>query len=130
MDEVPAVEKLLVGSADIDQRLIALRAHGFRFGTNRDVAGMVVALVAARTHHGVIDIVQIYGEQDADATRISVREPEILFPRAIFWHTNGSANHVIDALLSLADPVTELSDRPRSARRISSASIVPNIRIR
>jgi hypothetical protein len=92
----------------MDQCLTALRALGFRFGTNRDVAGMIVALVAARTHHGVIDIVQIYGEQDADVTRISVHEPEILFPRAIFWHTSGSANHVIDALLSLPDPMPDI----------------------
>jgi hypothetical protein len=83
----------------------------------------------ARTH-GVIDTIQIYGEQDVDATRISVHETEILFLRAIFWHTSGSVNHVIDALLSLADPVTELSDRPRSARRTSSAGRVRNIRTR
>ena len=101
MDKIPS------GSAEINERLTAMRALGFRFGTSRDAAGMVVALIAARTHHGVIDIVQLYGEHDADATRISCHEPNILFPKAVFWRTTGSANQVIDELLGLADPAPD-----------------------
>jgi hypothetical protein len=103
VDEPPS------GSVEINERLIAMRALGFRFGTNRDAAGMVVALVAARTHHGVIDIVQLYGEHDADATRISCHEPNILFPKAVFWRTTGSASQVIDELLVLSDPAPDRS---------------------
>jgi hypothetical protein len=113
MGEVSTVDKTLSSSADVNERFIAMRALGFRFGTNRDAAGMVVALVAARMHDGVIDIVQIYGEQDADATRISCHEPDILFPRAVFWRTTGSANQVIDALLDLADPAPNRGGRLR-----------------
>lgn len=108
MDKTPSA------SADINDRLTVMRALGFRFGTNRDAAGLIVALVAARTHHGVIDIVQLYGEQDADATRISCHEPDILFPRAVFWRTTGSADNVIDALLSLAEPTPARRARPRA----------------
>lgn len=103
MDNIPS------GSPEINERLIAMRGLGFRFGTSRDAAGMVVALIAARTHQGVIDIVQLYGEHDADATRISCHEPNILFPKAVFWRTTGSANQVIDELLGLAEPAPESS---------------------
>jgi hypothetical protein len=82
-----------------------MRTLGFRFGKSCDSAGLVVALVAARVHHGVIDIVQVFGEHDADATRISCDEPDVLFPRAVFWRTNGSAVQVIDELLALATPI-------------------------
>jgi hypothetical protein len=87
----------------IDRRLLALRCLGFQFATNRDSGGMIVALVGVRAHHGVIDIVQLYGEHDADATRIPDDEPNILFPRATIWRTTGSANDVIDNLLGLTD---------------------------
>jgi len=109
------VDKILVGSADIDERLLAMRALGFRFGTSCDSAGLVVALVAARVHHGVIDIVQLFAEHDAEATRISCDEPDILFPRAVFWRTTGSAVHVIDALLGLATPMRTRGRRPEGA---------------
>jgi hypothetical protein len=110
------VDLLPVGSADIDKRLVAMRAHGFRFGTSRDSAGLVVALVAARMHHGVIDIVQLYGEHDADATRISCDEPDILFPRAVFWRVTGSAVHVIDELLSMTAPTQLRIRQPAQVR--------------
>jgi hypothetical protein len=110
------VYKTPSGSAEINERLIAMRALGFRFGTSRDAAGLVVALVGARAHQGVIDIVQLYGEQDADATRISCHEPNILFPRAVFWRTSGSASQVIDELLGLAEPAPGSGDQPRAFR--------------
>ena len=98
--------------ADITQRLQALRAQNFRFATNRDTTGMVVALIGVRVHHGVIDIIAVYGEHDADATRIPDHEVDILFPRTTLWRTTGSANHVIDNLLSLPTPVHAVPDTP------------------
>jgi hypothetical protein len=105
-----------VGSADLDKRLVSMLGMGFRFGTNCDPAGLVVALVGARIHHGVIDIVQLFGAQDADATRVSCEEPDILLPRAVFWRTTGSAMHVIDALLGLADPANRQGRNGHSAQ--------------
>ncbi len=122
--EVPAVDKTLSSSTDFNKRLIAMRALGFRFGTNRDAGGMVVALVAARMHHGVIDIVQLYGEQDADATRVSCHEPDILFPRAVFWRTTGSANQVIDALFDLADPAPNYGVQGRRSRTSDRSGVL------
>jgi hypothetical protein len=105
-----------VGSAGLDKRLIVMLGIGFRFGTNCDSAGLVVALVGARIHHGVIDIVQLFGAHDADATRVSCDEPNILLPRAVFWRTTGSATHVIDALLGLADPALQRKHNGHSAQ--------------
>jgi hypothetical protein len=82
---------------------------------------MIVALVAARAHHEVIDIVQLYGEHDADATRISCHETEILFPKTVLWRTSGSVNYVIDALLSLPDPMPGIRLSHRPARTTSPA---------
>jgi hypothetical protein len=89
---------------DIGERVLALRALDFRFVTNLDTSGLLVALVGVRAHRGVIDIVQLYSEHDADAVRIPGDEPDIMFPRTILWRTTGSADYVIDSLLDLADP--------------------------
>lgn len=91
--------------ADITQRLQGLRALNFRFATNRDTTGMVVALIGVHVHHGVIDIIAVYGEHDADAIRIPDNEVNVLLPRTTLWHTTGSANHVIDDLLRLPVPL-------------------------
>jgi hypothetical protein len=98
--------------ADITQRLQALRALNFRFATNRDTTGMIVALIGVHVHHGVIDIITIYGEHDADATRIPDTEMNILFPRTTLWRTTGSTNHVIDNLLGLPTPVHAVPHTP------------------
>jgi hypothetical protein len=103
--------------ADITQRLQALRALNFHFAANRDTTGMVVALIGVHVHHGVIDIIAIYGENDADATRIPDDEVNILFPRTTLWRTTGSANHVIDNILRLPIPVHA---RPRTPRHNGS----------
>lgn len=97
----------------IDRRLIALRVLGFQFGVRRDSSGAVVALAGCRAHHGVIDIVQFYGEHDVDATRIPDDEPDILFPRTTIWRATGTAADVIDDLLTLADPALEDARTPR-----------------
>src|SRR6266540_1212625 len=46
----------------ISSRINALYAAGFRFATNHDGAGTIVALIGLRARHGVIDVVQLYGE--------------------------------------------------------------------
>jgi len=91
----------------VDRGLLALRSLGFQFATNRDSGGVVVTVTGFRAHHGVIDIVQLYGEHDADAIRAPGDEPDVLFPRTTIWRTTGAAKDVIDNLLSLADPAFE-----------------------
>lgn len=91
----------------VDRGLLALRSLGFHFAATRDSGGVIVAVTGFRHHHGVIDIVQLYGEQDADAMRVPGDEPAALFPRATIWRTTGAANDVIDNLLGLADPAFE-----------------------
>lgn len=98
--------------ADITQRLQALRALNFRFATNRDTTGMIVALIGVHVHHGVIDIIAIYGEHDADATRIPDDEVNILLPHTTLWRTTGSANQVIDNILGLPTPMHAVPDTP------------------
>jgi len=89
----------------ISNRISALYAAGFRFATNHDGAGTIVALIGVRARHGVIDVVQLYGEHDADAIRIPGDEPDVLFPRTVLWRTTGSSCDVIDVLLDLPVPV-------------------------
>lgn len=96
--------------------LLALRSLGFQFATNRDSGGVIGAVTGFRSHHGVIDIVQLYGEHDADAIRVPGDEPDVLFPRTTIWRTTGTANDVIDNLLELADPATE--ERTTSSSRL------------
>jgi hypothetical protein len=92
----------------ISSRIHALYAAGFRFATNHDGAGTIVALVGVRARHGVIDVVQLYGEDDADAVRIPGDEPDVLFPRTVLWRTTGSSCEVIDVLLDLPEPADVL----------------------
>lgn len=102
------------------RRLLALRCLGFQFAAVRDAGGVIVALTGVRAHHGVIDIVQFYGEHDADAIRIPGDEPDILRARTTIWRSTGMANDVIDKILVLADP--ELEKRKCSPRVNESAS--------
>ena len=61
----------------------------------RDAAGEVAAVVGVRVHHGVVDVVQIYGEHDADATRIPGDEPDIFFPYKVFWRSSGRSARMV-----------------------------------
>jgi hypothetical protein len=88
----------------IAERLHALRAMGFRFATQQGKTGGIVALMGVRAHHGIVDIVQLYGENDADAVRVPADEPDILFPRTVLWRTSGAAGRVMDDLMGLPDP--------------------------
>jgi len=104
----------------VTRRLLALRCVGFQFAAVRDAGGVVVALTGVRAHHGVIDIVQLYGEHDADAIRIPGDEPDILRARTTIWRSTGTASDVIDKILVLADP--DFGERKSSPRVNESAS--------
>lgn len=93
--------------ADIDQRLLRMRALGFKFAAGRDNTGAIADLVAVRVHHGVIDIVELYGEDDVLATRIPGDEPDIARPRTVLWRMSGSAVDVLDGLLDVPDPILD-----------------------
>ncbi len=103
----------MTGYADalhgISTRLRAMRALDFEFVTDHDTDGSVVAVVGVRVHHGVIDIFELYGEDDATATRIPGSEPNIMLARTVLWHTRGRADAVIDELLDLPDTYTRRS---------------------
>lgn len=88
----------------ITDGLQALIARDFQFAHPRDSEGSLIAVVGIRAHHGVIDIVQLYGEQDADAARVPGEEPDVLFPRTVLWRTTGTAREVVEATLALDDP--------------------------
>jgi hypothetical protein len=92
---------------EITDRLRRLIDCGFRFAHPRDVQGSLVAIVGARAHHGVIDIVQLFSETDADAARVPGDEPDILLPRTVLWRITGPARTVLDRALALPDPVTD-----------------------
>jgi hypothetical protein len=100
----------------VDSRLLSLRSLGFQFTAHRGSGGVVVALTGFRAHHRVIDVVQLYGEHDADAIRIPDDEPDILFPSTTIWRATGTTNGVIDSLLSLADPEPSEPKVPRPRR--------------
>ena len=89
----------------IAARLRALIDLGFKFAHPRDATGELAAVVGVRVHHGVVDVVQIYGEHDADATRIPGDEPDIFFPYKVHWRASGPADEVIGQVLDLPDPV-------------------------
>lgn len=98
---------------EITDRLRRLIAEGFRFAHPRDSEGGLVAVIGVRAHHDVIDIVQLFGETDADAARIPGDEPDILYPRRVLWRDSGPALAVLDATLALPDPGREASTRHR-----------------
>lgn len=92
---------------EITDGLQALITRDFQFTHPRDANGTLIAVVGIRVHNGVIDIVQIYGEHDADAARIPGEEPDVLFPRTVLWRTTGSAREVVQAALALGDPLPD-----------------------
>jgi len=94
---------------EITDGLQALIARDFHFTHPRSADGSLIAVVGIRAHHDVIDIVQLYGENDADAARIPGEEPDVLFPKTVLWRTTGRAVEVIQAALALEDPEPERS---------------------
>jgi hypothetical protein len=93
---------------DITDSLQALVARDFQFAHPRDNVGGLVAVVGIRVHRGVFDILQLFGEQDADAARIPGDEPDVLFPNKVLWRTTGPAREVISDLLALPEPAPEV----------------------
>lgn len=95
-------------ASGIAEGLRALVAKGFKFAHPRDASGSVVAVTGVRPQSDVVDVVQIYGEHDADAVRVPADEVDILFPRKVLWRVSGRADEVINSMLELPDPI----DRP------------------
>lgn len=88
---------------DVADHLRALIARGFRFAYPRRANGEIAAVVGVRAHHGVVDIVQLLGEREADAVRIPGDEPDILSPRRVLWRGTGPARTVLTQVLHLPD---------------------------
>jgi hypothetical protein len=91
---------------EITDKLRELVAVGFRFVHPRNARGHVVAVTGVRTHHDVVDVFSLYGENDANAARMCASEPDVLSPHNVLWRTSGTAASVIEALLTLPEPGT------------------------
>jgi hypothetical protein len=87
---------------NIDEKLRALRARGFRFMDPRDEWGNVVAVVGVRAHDDVIDVVRLHAEDDVVASRLPC-DADILAPATVFWQHKGPAGEVLGKLLDLPD---------------------------
>ena len=97
---------------DVSDQLAELTARGFAFSETRDARGNVVVVRGVRVHDTVKDVVQLFGEQDADAMRVPRTESDVVFPRTVLWRVTGSPSTVLRSLLTLADP-----QRPSAAPR-------------
>jgi hypothetical protein len=82
--------------------LRALVARGFQFLDPRDDTGEIVAVVGVRAHHDVIDVIQLFDEDDAVGSRIPSNE-DVLAPRRVLWQQRGTARDVLAVLLDLPD---------------------------
>lgn len=91
----------------IPGNLDTLVARGFEFTYPHDRQGALLAALGIRVHHGVIDIVQLYGEQDSQAARVPDEEADVLFPRTVLWRTTGTDEEIVDAAVALADPAPD-----------------------
>lgn len=88
----------------IESGLRKLIDMGFQFLHPRNDDGAVVTVVGLRAHHDVVDLVQLYGEHDAFACRVSADEPDIFAPNELLWRHTGPAAGVIESMLALGDP--------------------------
>ncbi|MGH3625018.1 MAG: hypothetical protein ACRDQ5_25055 [Sciscionella sp.] len=95
----------------IDKRLHELMTRGYQFLHPRSANGAVVSVLGFLAHHGVIDLVQIYAEDDAVALRMSGDEQDMLAPREVLWRSGGAAGEVIGAILDLPDPASALPEQ-------------------
>jgi hypothetical protein len=109
-------------ASGIAEGLRALVAKGFKFAHPRDASGSVVAVTGVRPHRDVVDVVQIYGEHDADAVRMPADEVDILFPRRVLWRVSGRADEVINSMLALPDPIIE---RPAEQKTEQVGAVAP-----
>lgn len=90
------------GPGDVDAQLRGLLGKGFRFVDPRDERGEVLAVVGVRAHDGVIDVVELHGEDEAVATRMP-SDQDVLAPQRIHWRAQGPASAVLAKLLVLPD---------------------------
>lgn len=88
--------------------------RGYRFLHPCDDDGRVVAVVGIRAHGSVIDVVRLNAEDDVVASRVPGDEPDVLSPRKMLWRRRGTADEVLDELLSLADDYGAHRARPIS----------------
>lgn len=100
----------------IDEGLRKLIGRGFQFLHPRDSDGAVITVVGLRAHHDVVDVVHLYGEQDAQACRVPLEEPDVFAPKAVLWRQSGAAAEVIEAVLGLADPAPSPAGVPESSK--------------
>jgi hypothetical protein len=107
---------------EITDNLRQLMAAGFRFVHPRNARGHVVAVTGVRTHHDVVDVFSLYGENDANAARMCASEPDVLSPRNVLWRTSGTAVSVIEALLTLPEPGTASATAPASVPAATARS--------
>lgn len=89
---------------EITSDLDALTTRDFDFAHPRDASGALVAVVGLRVLHEVIDVVQLFSENDAEAVRVPNDEPDILFPQRVVWRTTGTTQQVIADLVELDEP--------------------------
>lgn len=92
-------------AASTDAQLRALVARGFRFIDPRDDNGDVVAVVGVRAHRDVVDVVQLFGEDEVVAARMPTNQ-DVLAPRQVYWREIGPAHEVLGAMLALPDDRT------------------------
>ncbi|MDA3626662.1 hypothetical protein [Saccharopolyspora oryzae] len=91
-----------------DQSSIRLRelvARGFRLMPPvRDADGELMALIYVRPHGDIVDVVELRGEDDVRAARVS-QEHGLTAANTTRaqWHTAGEACEVLDQVLALPD---------------------------
>jgi len=105
---------------ELDEQLRALMARGFSFAHPRPPGGDIVAIVGVRAHHDVVDIIQLLGEDNADATRVPNDEPDILSPQHVVWRATGPAHEVLKRLLDLDDNTPTTTGGPQQDWWISA----------
>ncbi|WP_190816862.1 hypothetical protein [Saccharopolyspora pogona] len=90
------------GHDDSCARLHALVDRGFRLMPPvRDSDGELMALIYVRPHGAIVDVVELRGEDDVRAARVS-RDHHLRDDDA-YWRTAGSACDVLDQVLALPE---------------------------
>ncbi|MCI2418124.1 hypothetical protein MOQ72_11865 [Saccharopolyspora sp. K220] len=89
---------------DSSIRLRQLMARGFRLMPPvRDTDGELMALIYVRPHGDIIDIVELRGEDDVRAARVSRKDGIRDDPSTAQWRTAGAACDVLDQVLALPE---------------------------
>ncbi|MER7012842.1 hypothetical protein ABT324_15605 [Saccharopolyspora sp. NPDC000359] len=85
-------------------RLRQLVARGFRLMPPiRDADGELMALVYVRPHGDIVDVVELRGEDDVRAARVSQEQGLSTSPTIAEWHAVGAACEVLDQVLALPE---------------------------